>query len=157
MTNPIHGTVVDVAGSGGLLRGPSGAGKSDLGLRLIVRGAVLIADDRVCLRRGSRGLVASAPDSIYGLIEVRGLGVLSIPAAKFSLVKLVIDLVPPERVARLPEPDTVKLEGVEVPLVRLHAFEVSAPDKVELALKYPAQVAAAASVTLASAQKAARP
>jgi HPr kinase/phosphorylase len=138
--NPIHGTVVDVAGSGVLLRGPSGAGKSDLGLRLIDRGAVLIADDRVCLRRGSRGLVASSPDNIYGLIEVRGLGLMSIPAAKFSLVKLVVDLVAAADVPRLPVPQTLTLEGVELPLIKLHAFELSAPAKVELALRYPDQI-----------------
>lgn len=140
MENSIHGTVVDVSGAGVLLRGPSGAGKSDLGLRLIDRGAVLIADDRVCFRRGSRGLVASAPDSIYGLIEVRGLGLMSIPAAKFSLLKLVIDLVDAAEVPRLPPPQTVTLEGVELPHIVLHPFEISAPVKVELALRYTDQI-----------------
>ena len=140
MQNSIHGTVVDVAGAGVLLRGPSGAGKSDLGLRLIDRGAVLIADDRVCLRRGSRGIVASAPDNIYGVIEVRGLGLMSIPATKFSLVKLVVDLVDARDVPRLPLRQTTVLEGAELPLVNLHAFEISAPAKIELALRYPDQV-----------------
>ena len=140
MKDTLHGTMVDVAGSGVLLRGPSGAGKSDLGLRLIDRGAVLIADDRVCVRRGSRGLVASAPDSIYGVIEVRGLGLMSIPASKYSLVKLVVDLVDAAEVPRMPLRETVTLEGLELPLVKLHAFEISAPAKVELALRYAEQV-----------------
>ncbi|WP_262692130.1 HPr kinase/phosphorylase [Kordiimonas aestuarii] len=140
MANPIHGTVVDVAGLGVLLRGASGAGKSDLGLRLIDRGAVLIADDQICLRAGSRGLVASAPDDIYGFIEVRGLGLMSIPAAKSSLVRLVVDLVAAADVPRFPSASTVEYEGVSLPLIRLHAFELSAPAKVEFALRYPDQV-----------------
>ncbi|WP_417449936.1 HPr kinase/phosphorylase [Kordiimonas sp.] len=140
MTNPIHGTVVDVAGAGVLLRGPSGAGKSDLGLRLIDRGAVLIADDQICLRAGSRGLVASAPDEIYGFVEVWGLGLLSVPAAKFSLLRLVVDLVPASGVARFPDVETTTYEGLSLPLIKLHAFEISTPAKIELALKYADQI-----------------
>ncbi len=140
MSDPIHGTVVDVAGAGVLLRGPSGSGKSDLALRLIDRGAVLIADDQVLLRAGSRGIVATAPERIYGLVEVRGIGVVSIPAAKFSLVKLVVDLVAHEDVPRLPEPEAIEIVGVSVPRISLHAFDIATPVKIELALKYPDQV-----------------
>ncbi|WP_417459687.1 HPr kinase/phosphorylase [Kordiimonas sp.] len=140
MSDPIHGTVVDVAGAGVLLRGPSGSGKSDLALRLIDRGAVLIADDQVLLRQGSRGLVATAPDRIYGLVEVRGLGIVSIPAAKFSLVKLVVDLVPHDDIPRLPEKEMIAVAGVQVPRISLHAFDIATPVKIELALKYPDQV-----------------
>ena len=137
---PIHGTVVDVAGAGVLLRGPTGAGKSDLALRLIDRGAVLIADDQVLLRAGSRGLVASAPDALYGFIEARGLGILSVPAAKFSLIKLVVDLVSAKDVPRLPKREQVTLLGNMLSRLSLHAFDASTPVKIELALKYAVQV-----------------
>lgn len=140
MSKAIHGTVVDVAGAGVLLRGPSGSGKSDLALRLIDRGAVLIADDQVLLRQGRRGLVATAPEQIYGLIEARGLGIVSIPATRFSLVKLVVDLVAHEDVPRLPETEMASLAGIQVPRISLHAFDISTPVKIELALKYPDQV-----------------
>jgi len=138
--NNYHGTLVDLAGSGVLLRGPSGSGKSDLALRLMDRGAVLVADDQVILEKRSRGLMGYAPDRIYGLIEVRGIGIMSLPAIKTALVKLVVDLVDADAVDRLPDPASITIEGVELPLVRLHAFDLSAPQKIELAIHYPDQL-----------------
>jgi serine kinase of HPr protein (carbohydrate metabolism regulator) len=138
--NNIHGTLVDLVGGGVLLRGPSGMGKSDLALRLMDRGAVLVADDQVILDARRRGLVGSAPDSLYGLIEVRGIGIMSLPAIKTALVKLVVDLTDADSVERLPEKAFVELEGVSLPCLRLHAFDVSTPQKIELAIRYPDQL-----------------
>jgi HPr kinase/phosphorylase len=42
----VHGSVVSLAGRGMLILGASGSGKSALALRLIGRGAALVADDR---------------------------------------------------------------------------------------------------------------
>ena len=42
----IHASCVAVRGEGVLILGASGQGKSDLALRLIDRGATLVADDR---------------------------------------------------------------------------------------------------------------
>ena len=88
MTSQVHGTCVAVAGVGVLLRGPPGSGKSDLALRLIDRGAELVADDRVTLRREDDGIVASAPASLAGLIEVRGVGVARVPAIARARVQI---------------------------------------------------------------------
>jgi serine kinase of HPr protein (carbohydrate metabolism regulator) len=41
----LHATAVALGEAGVLLLGPPGSGKSDLALRLIDRGAILIADD----------------------------------------------------------------------------------------------------------------
>lgn len=138
--NNSHGTLVDVAGSGVLLRGASGMGKSDLALRLMGRGAVLVADDQVILQARSWGLKGCAPDALYGLIEVRGIGVMSLPATKTTRIKLVVDLVPREEVPRLPEATTVSLQGQDLPCLRLHAFDITTPQKIELALRYPDQI-----------------
>ena len=40
----VHATALDIAGLGVLILGTSGAGKSDLALRLILDGALLVAD-----------------------------------------------------------------------------------------------------------------
>jgi serine kinase of HPr protein (carbohydrate metabolism regulator) len=139
----VHGTVVALRGRGILLRGPSGAGKSDLALRLIDRGARLVADDRVelSLRRGR--LVATAPRPLAGLIEARGVGIVPVPRRKRAEIVLVVDLVKPERVERMPGsdrgPDRCILAGVPLPRLRLAPFEATAPIKLRLALERTAR------------------
>lgn len=130
----VHGTAVAVDGKAVLLRGPPGAGKSDLALRLIDSGARLIADDRVEVRIANGKLVAGAPATIAGLIEVRGVGIARIDAAPPAPIALVIDLVAPEHVPRLPDPAICDIAGVAIPHLRLAPFEASAPAKVRLAL-----------------------
>lgn len=127
------GTVVDVAGVGVLFEGPSGSGKSDLALRMMDRGATLIADDRYLVRQSRRGLIVSAPDSLYGLLEVRGLGIQSMPAIKTTRLALVVSLVDAADVPRLPEYEKVELHGHKLPKILLNAFEQSTPIKIELA------------------------
>jgi len=78
----VHGALVDVYGVGVLLRGRSGIGKSECALELVTRGHRLVADDRVLLRpddAGDGGVRGSAPETIRHYMEVRGLGLLSIP------------------------------------------------------------------------------
>ena len=135
----IQATCVAVDGLGVLLRGPSGSGKSDLALRLIDGGARLVADDGVELRRQGDRLFArppsAAPDSVRGRIELRGLGILPAPAVAETSLDLIIDLVPADALERLPEPLTVELLGVALPLLRLSAGEPSAAAKVRLAVR----------------------
>ncbi|WP_300533919.1 aldolase [Sphingosinicella sp.] len=128
----IHATAVSIGGKAVLLTGASGAGKSDLALRLIDRGAVLVADDQVELTVRDACLLASPPITIAGRIEVRGVGIVTMPFAENMPVALIIDLdSAPER---LPEARLRVLCGVTVPLSALDPREISAPLKVELLL-----------------------
>ena len=136
----LHATLVARGGTGVLLRGPSASGKSDLGLRLIDRGALLVADDQVRLRVEEGRLIGSAPAALRGLIEVRGLGILSLPVEDHATVALVIDLDMAARIPRLPTRDRLMLHGIGVPRLRLNAFEASTPIKIELALADPAAI-----------------
>jgi len=131
----VHGTAVAIDGVGVLLRGPSGSGKSDLALRLIDGGAVLVADDRTALTMRDGRVIAGAPETIRGRIEVRGIGVARVAAASAAPLALVVDLVAPETVVRLPALATVRLLEVAVPLLRLAAFETSTPAKIRLAVR----------------------
>lgn len=130
----VHATCVAVSGVGVVLRGPSGSGKSDLALRLIDGGARLVADDHVLLERCGGRLQARAPETIAGMIEVRGLGIMRLPHVDDVTVGLIVDLVAADRVERLPEPARCSLLDVETPLIRLAAFEASAPAKLRLAV-----------------------
>lgn len=131
----VHGTCVAIGGRGILLRGPSGGGKSDLALRLIDCGALLVADDQTRLERMGEILLASAPATIAGLIEVRGLGLVRLPYLERAPLDLVIDLVSSSEVERLPEANTLELLGLPVRHLCLAPFEASAAAKVRLAMR----------------------
>ena len=63
-----------------LLLGPSGIGKSECALELVTRGHRLVADDVVLIVRDRDGrVVGSAPELIRHYLEIRGLGLLSVP------------------------------------------------------------------------------
>jgi serine kinase of HPr protein (carbohydrate metabolism regulator) len=130
----VHGTCIEVAGIGVLLRGAEGSGKSDLALRLIDGGARLVADDRVDLRPGAGGLWASAPAALAGRLEVRGIGIMAVPTVAAARLGLVCDLVVAE-IERIPSRLSAELEGVSLPLLSVAPFEASTPAKVRLAAR----------------------
>jgi serine kinase of HPr protein (carbohydrate metabolism regulator) len=129
---PFHASCVAIGGRGVLIAGQSGAGKSDLALRLIDRGAALVADDYVELRVEQGRLLAAPPATIAGKIELRGVGILTLPHQDEAPVTLLVDLDAAPK--RLPEPDTRELLGLAIPALALNALEPSAPIKVEAAL-----------------------
>jgi len=130
----VHGTCICQDGAGILIRGASGAGKSDLALRLISHGAYLIADDQVTLNAHKEQVMASAPKSLFGLIEVRGIGILHLPPSKPTPLRLVVDLVEHNNIERLPKSEFTKFLGINIKKIDLWAFESSAIAKVILAL-----------------------
>ena len=128
----VHASCVALGGRAVLLAGRPGAGKSDLALRLIDRGAILVSDDYTELRRSGGRLLARAPATIAGKIEVRGVGLLILDSVADVPVCLYADLdSAPER---LPEPATISLAERHVPRIALAALEPSAPLKLEQAL-----------------------
>ena len=139
----IHGTCVALGPHGALIRGSSGSGKSDLALRFLALAAEpgleprLVADDQVWIERQKDGsLAASAPPTLAGKIEVRGLGIVEVPHREAARLALAVDLVLPQEVPRMPpDPlDRIILAGVTLPVVTLAPFELSAALKLRLAL-----------------------
>lgn len=130
----LHATCVALGPRGVLLRGPSGAGKSDLALRLIDRGAWLVADDQVEVVVEAGELVARCPAAIRGLLEVRGIGLVTMAATRQIPLALVADLVPVSEVPRLPADDRVSIADISLSRIALNPFEHSAPIKLEMAL-----------------------
>jgi HPr kinase/phosphorylase len=144
----VHGSCVALGSRAALLRGPSGAGKSDLALRFLALSGeggerpLLVADDQVFVTpNGNGGLVASAPATIAGKIEVRGLGIIEVPAVGQAELALVCDLVGTKEVPRMPPhpPERTVIAGVHVPLIKLDPFEASAPLKLRMALLWAAR------------------
>lgn len=131
----VHATTVAIDGAGVLLRGPSASGKSDLALRLIDRGARLVADDRTVLALRDGRVLASAPPETQGKMEVRGLGIVRVPDGRPAALRLVVDLVRTTEIERMPAAASAALLGVPVPLLRVDPFEPSAAAKVRLAMR----------------------
>jgi serine kinase of HPr protein (carbohydrate metabolism regulator) len=116
---------------GALIEGPSGIGKSDLALRALDQGFRLVADDRVVTFTAGGRLYGKPHETLAGLIEVRGLGVMTAAALPFAQIVLVIRCVHgPEAVERLPEPRFETLTGVSVPVFDLWPREPAAPAKI---------------------------
>ena len=113
----LHATTIAHRGRALVLRGASGTGKSSLAMACIGLGATLVADVRRVLRRRADRVLARAPAAISGLIEVRGLGLLSLPAASDVPVAGVVDLDTAEE-ERLPPLRTTSLLGVQLTLYR---------------------------------------
>lgn len=131
----LHASCVVFEACGILLTGPSGAGKSDLALRAIDAGGILVADDQIEIWRHGDTLVARPPPLLAGLLEVRGLGLLRLPHRDETRLALLVDLVVPERVPRLPGDGVSDLLGVVLPRVLLTPFEPSALTKLRLAVR----------------------
>jgi HPr kinase/phosphorylase len=141
----IHASCVLVGRSAVLIRGASGRGKSRLALALIEAGANgtlpfarLVADDRVALTVAHGRLLASAPETIKGKIEVRGHGIREVVYEPIALVRLVVDLDASDSTRM---PDTTARE-VEVSGVKLSRLPVASGEDA-----LPAILAVVATVT----------
>ena len=129
----IHATSVALDGRAVLITGPSGAGKSDLALRLIDRGFTLVSEDQTIVRRDGDRLLASAPSTITGKLEVRGIGIVDMETVSDVPIALLAEIT--GEFARLPDESRERvILGVPVPLVSLDAMTASAQAKVAVAL-----------------------
>lgn len=126
-------TCVAIHGRGVLIEGAPGTGKSSLALALIDRGAMLVGDDGVLLEPRDSRLLASPHPRIAGLIEVRNLGLLTMPTTSAVPVALVLAL-DPEAPRHIDSAETTNRAGIALPLVRLWPDSPALPLRAELAL-----------------------
>jgi hypothetical protein len=84
-------TAVAIGGRGLLIEGPAGSGKSSLALALIDRGATLIGDDGIALVKRTGELWALPAPATKGLIELRNVGIVTLPATE-APVALMLEL-----------------------------------------------------------------
>jgi len=117
---------------GVLIEGPAGAGKSDLALRALSQGFSLVADDRVVLWTSAGRLFGRAPDTLAGLLEVRGVQVVRVTSLPLAEVALFARCGVPDRI---PDAASVTVLGVEVPLIEIDPREPSAAAKLSRALE----------------------
>jgi HPr kinase/phosphorylase len=109
----IHGDLLDIFAIGVLILGESGSGKSEGALELVHRGHRLVADDVVEIYRvRNEDLVGQAPEEVRGLMEVRGLGLISIEQL-FGVVA-VRDSKPIDLVVKLVEEKEGRVERLGI-------------------------------------------
>jgi serine kinase of HPr protein (carbohydrate metabolism regulator) len=129
----VHGSTVARDGRAVLITGPSGSGKSDLALRLLDRGFTLVSDDQTVVKKDGNRLVASAPATIAGKLEIRGMGIIEMDRIDAVPVALIVELT--GDIQRLPDDSRERpILGVSLPLITIDAMTASASAKVSLAL-----------------------
>ena len=129
----LHASTVAIGGRAVLITGPSGSGKSDLALRLLDRGFALVSDDQTIVKKNGTRLAASAPPTIRGKLEIRGIGIVTMEPVDDQPVALVVELT--SDIQRLPDDSRERpLLGIPIPLISVDATTASAASKVASAL-----------------------
>jgi len=129
----LHASTVALDGRAVMISGPSGSGKSDLALRLLDRGFTLVSDDQTIVRRDGEKLVASAPPTISGKLEIRGVGIVAMDHVDDIPVALLVELT--GNIQRLPDDSRERpILGIPLPLISVDAWTASATSKVAVAL-----------------------
>ena len=129
----LHASSVAIDGRAVLITGPSGSGKSDLTLRLLDRGFALVSDDQTIVKKSGNRLTASAPRTIRGKLEIRGIGIVTMEPVDDQPLALVVELT--SEIQRLPDDSRERpVMGIPIPLISVDAMTASAASKVALAL-----------------------
>ncbi len=122
--------------TGVLIAGSSGAGKSDLMIRAMDAGFRLVSDDRTLVWACAGALFGRAPESIAGLIELRGLGVVREPGVRLAQIVLMVRCEDEGvQIERSPDDAFETVGELRVPAICLRALDASAPVKLGRALR----------------------
>ena len=112
----MHATCVDINGSGVLILGRSGSGKSSLAINLIALGSKLVADDQCKLVKKNNSFRIFKPASLPNSIEVRGIGLVSVPTVVETRLDWVVNMDEAET-ERMPDLRFTEVGGYRVPTV----------------------------------------
>ena len=114
-----------------LIQGSSGIGKSSLALQLIERGAILIGDDVVEIYLKNNKLYCKYKEKLKGVIEVRGLGLVSGLKVSRPVPVLCVIRLHKTHTERLPKSKTVLLLNKKIPV-----FDFYACNTLEISVLY---------------------
>ena len=129
----IHSSSIVIDDNGVLILGDSGSGKSDLALRLIDNGATLISDDISICRKNSNNIYLYCPPEIKGLLEVREIGIITVPFVERIKLRLVVNLRSKNN-ERFPKDNSFRILGIKIPLISIEGKNSSAVAKIKVKL-----------------------
>ncbi len=129
----LHATSVAIEDNGVAIFGDSGSGKSDLALRLIDSGATLISDDITVFSKSENNINLFGIENTKGLLEVRELGIITVPYIEGISLKLVIKLTDKE-IDRIPKKNQTILLGLKFPKLEINGKNSSSVAKVKVKL-----------------------
>ena len=107
---------MDINGSGVLIVGSSGSGKSSLAINMLALGSKLVADDQCELVKKNNRFSVSKPASLPNSIEIRGVGLVSVPMVVETSLDWVVDMDETET-ERMPDLRFTEIGGYRVPTV----------------------------------------
>ena len=128
-----HSTSVVIEDCGIMIVGDSGCGKSDLALRLIDSGATLISDDVTICKKRINGIFLYSPKETKGLLEVREIGIITVPFIENVKLSLLVELIDKEG-ERMPEKEKKILLGVTIHKIQIFGKNPSSVAKVKFKL-----------------------
>ena len=128
-----HSTSVVIEDLGLMIRGQSGSGKSDLALRLIDSGATLISDDLTICKKIGDYLYLYPHSNTKGLLEVREIGIMTVPYVENIKLTLVVELVE-EEFERIPGMMSCSILGMKFPKIKIFGKSSSAVAKIKIKL-----------------------
>ena len=112
----MHATCVDINGSGVLIVGRSGSGKSSLAINLLALGSTLVADDQCELVKKNNRFRISKPASLPNSIEIRGIGLVSVPMVVETSLDWVVNMDEAEK-ERMPDLRFTEIDGCKIPTI----------------------------------------
>ena len=130
-TKRVHSTSVVIEDAGVMIIGKSGSGKSDLALRLIDSGATLISDDITICETNGKSIFLFPPNETKGLLEVREIGIMTVPYIENIKLKLLVELVEKE-IDRLPKQIITKLMNIKIQKIKIQGKNSSSVAKIKL-------------------------
>lgn len=125
MENNQHATTIIVGTNGILITGSSASGKTSLASELLDDAtrrneySALVADDQTLVSNINGRLIARAPETLVNRIEIRGFGIGEISACPSAVLHLVVEIIEPDKIIRLPEAELTSICQVKLPIVRV--------------------------------------
>ena len=129
----LHATSVAMEDNGVAIFGDPGSGKSDLALRLIDSGATLISDDITVFSKLEKNINLFGIENTKGLLEVREVGIITVPYVEGIKLKLVVRLTD-KVIERIPKKNQINLLGLKFPKLEINGKNSSSVAKIKVKL-----------------------